>query len=191
MSAHPDTAALFSQPDLLERLGAGDSSAQRAVHASEYRSVRSVVERIVRSAPDAETIAADLFTDFFLARAGELRAAGAIPAYLRIMAVRRARRHLARTRREAPEIPHAAEQERAPVEEALDQARYARWLEDCLGTLTSRARSVLKLQYGHDLSYTEIGGHLGISKQAVGKMSLKTLAALRRCIEAHEAGGKP
>jgi DNA-directed RNA polymerase specialized sigma24 family protein len=38
------------------------------------------------------------------------------------------------------------------------------------------------------LSLSDVGARLGVSKQAVGKLSLKGLQALRECLAAREKG---
>ena len=174
----------------LDRLRAGDPAAQADVFKEHRAALQRLAACMLPAGADAEALVADLFVDFFQVYVRELRSAASIPSYLRIMVVRRAQRLKARASRHAPLPDHApADAEAKPADEALSQQTYLRWLEECLSGLSVRARSVLRLQYGHGLSFAEAGAQLGVSKQAAGKMSLKSLKALRECIAARESGG--
>lgn len=173
----------------LDRLRAGDRAAQAEVFEAHRRALVRLAASLLPPGGDAEALVADLFIDFFQVYVRELRAAQSIPAYLKIMVVRRASRLKARLARSAP-MPERepADPKPAGAEESLQQQTYLRWLEQCVAALTARSRSVLRLQFGHDLSLSDVGARLGVSKQAVGKMSLKSLQALRECLEAREKG---
>jgi RNA polymerase sigma factor (sigma-70 family) len=69
----------------------------------------------------------------------------------------------------------------------IDRSIWARWLTECLAGLGEKARRVLRMHYGHEMSYAFIAGELGGSRQAVGKMAKKSLQALRRCLQKHRA----
>ncbi|MGC4116290.1 MAG: sigma-70 family RNA polymerase sigma factor [Myxococcales bacterium] len=173
----------------LDRLRAQDPDAQAQLFEEHRRGLLRLAASLLPGG-DAEALVADLFIDFFQVYVRELRSLEAIPAYLRIMVVRRARRQKIRSARLAP-LPEkeAADPRPTTAEESLQQQTYLRWLEECVGGLTVRARSVLRLQFGHELSLSDVGAQLGVSKQAVGKMSLKGLQALRECLAAREKGG--
>jgi RNA polymerase sigma-70 factor (ECF subfamily) len=55
-------------------------------------------------------------------------------------------------------------------------------LEDCMVTLSQRAREVLRLSYAEDLSHEEIGEKLDVTPQNARVMRHRTLAALRECM---------
>ncbi len=55
-------------------------------------------------------------------------------------------------------------------------------LEDCMVTLSQRAREVLRLSYGEDLSHEEIGEKLDVTAQNARVLRHRTLAALRECM---------
>jgi RNA polymerase sigma factor (sigma-70 family) len=139
---------------------------------------------ILGSPAEAEALVADLCCDFLFRHVDSLRHGAAIPAYLRIMTVRRARRRRARLAGQVPLEPETARAEGAGEESAnADRSIWSRWLEECLARLRERARQALKLHFGHDLSYTAIAEAQGCTKQAVGKTIGKSLGALKACIE--------
>ena len=172
------------QDTLLNRLRARDHAAQAALRRSEQVTLERLVARTLGSAAEAKPLVADLFADFFWKHVDQVRTARAIPAYLRIMAIRRARRLRARQSLmvELCEEGTAATNP-VPVDDAVDRRLHLTWLSECLQRLSARARLVLKLHYGDDLSYSEVGAYQSCSKQAVGKVVAKSLEALRRCIE--------
>lgn len=177
---------LFNQA-LLDQLKAGSAVAQAQVYGALRAEVTAIGARLGLGAIDAESMAADLFIDFFFRFVQEVRAPAAIPAYLKMMAVRRGHRLKRRAEREAAtEEQDRIDPEARSPDEALELQRYLKWLDACLEGLTPRARSVLKLQYGHALSFAQAGEHLGVSKQAVHKISSKSVELLRRCIESKE-----
>jgi RNA polymerase sigma-70 factor (ECF subfamily) len=55
-------------------------------------------------------------------------------------------------------------------------------LEDCMVSLSQRAREVLRLSYGEDLSHEEIGEKLDVTAQNARVLRHRTLAALRECM---------
>jgi len=62
----------------------------------------------------------------------------------------------------------------------LDATRRAGRLQEVLEQLTPKCRAVVVLQYQHELSYQEIGDHLGISTNMVKKYLAQALAHCRR-----------
>lgn len=181
----------YNNPDLLSLLRDRDRDVQEQIWREERRRLKAVAQSILHSSDEAEALVSDLFCDFFFHYVDEVRKSRAIPAYLRIMAVRRARRLLGRARRQVPvesvESEVAGEDTSRDACDRIDRTIWYRWLEECLAGLSDRARTVIKMYYGHEMSYATIAGNLGGSKQAVGKMTLKSLEALRRCIEERRA----
>ncbi|HEY3451329.1 MAG TPA: sigma-70 family RNA polymerase sigma factor [Myxococcales bacterium] len=176
-------------PDL-DRLRAHDPAAQAALFREHRQGLQRLAACLLPPGADAEALVADLFIDFFQVYVHELRSAVAVPAYLRIMVVRRAQRLKARSARQGSlPVSEPADTQAPSPDDAAAQRTYLRWLEECLSALTARARSVLRLQYGHGLTFAEAGAQLGVSKQAAGKMSLKSVQSLRECLAARESGG--
>lgn len=180
-----DKAALRAASDArLERLKRRDSAAQAELIREETPRVVGVVGSILGKGSRADTLVADLFTDFCMHAVDRVRDGRAVPAYLRMMAVRRARREKERLERHAEWSESAGGvMPDACAEVALDAKRRRTKLARCLEGLQARSRETLRLHYGHDLSYSEIGARIGRSKQAVGKAVQKDLEALRRCLE--------
>jgi len=158
--------------------------AQQALWHREWPRLYPIALKILRSESEAEGLVADALTDFLFHHVDQLQSARAVPAYLRIMVIRRA------TRRRDQAWRHDDLDEIAPLpdpadgaDEAVDRRSWLTWLDHCLAQLKGRARQLLKLHFGHDLSYAQIGAQLEISKQAVGKAVQQSERALRRCID--------
>jgi RNA polymerase sigma factor (sigma-70 family) len=165
---------------LLTRLHDRDADAQRDVE-------RTLAPRLLRIAttrvgPDAaESLVHDAFCDFFFRYVDGLESPRAIPAYLKMMVVRRSMRAEARAAQHEPLEDRASA---GDPEGDLDERRAMDRLARCLDRLTVRAREVVKLHFGHDLSLADIGARDARSKQAVHKQLQKALTALRACVEA-------
>jgi RNA polymerase sigma factor (sigma-70 family) len=187
----PKSAAreeLYNDPEILRLLGERDSSAQETIWRQEKGRLTAIATSILRSSSEAEVLVADVFCDFLFHYADRIQDGKSIPAYLRIMTVRRARRRKDRAARHVEVEPDTIGRDTGiTFDESAESSIWSQWLEICLDGLTGRARKILKLHYGHDLSYSAIAGQLGKSKQAVGKTVLKSLEALRRCLEKHRA----
>ena len=147
-----------------------------------YRPVLMPIARsILRSSTEAENLVDEVLCDFLFHYVANLHEPRAIGAYLKSMTVRRACRLRDKLQRqtsfeeeEIPGVPGDAEPERRIL---------SRWLEKCLRRLTAKARTILRLHYGHDLSYREIGQQLGRTRQAVGISVQKSRKALQKCLE--------
>ncbi len=167
--------------DLLPRLRRREHQAQRQVYLAHQRALQVLAASVLRCAAEAEALVADVLTDFLYRYVDTLQREESIEAYLRMMTTRRARRHLdmQRRAREVNSRDMAAEPDLPAVAEG---AKWQRWVDDCLAALADKPRQLLRLHFGHDLSLSEIGQQLGITKQAVSKTVLKSLALLRRCL---------
>ena len=180
----------FDDPALLEKLQARHEPSQSALWKLMRPQLVATVTPIVGGKAVAEAVVADLLSDFLFHYVNKLRDGRAIPSYLRIMALRRSRRQQERARRHGELDPddrrHRSDD--AGPDDAIDSARWSRWLERCLGEVKGKARSILKLHYGHEMSYAEIGQRLGTSKQAAAKMGKKYLEVLRACVETQARG---
>ena len=62
-------------------------------------------------------------------------------------------------------------------------------LRDCLGTLTPRAREVVELRYGHDLSGEAVARRLDRQTDSVYRSLSRSYQHLRECIRRREAMG--
>lgn len=150
----------------------------------------AIAKKILRSDSEAEILVSDALTDFMFHHVDQLQSGRAIGSYLRIMVVRRADRRRKQAGRHASiDLLSGQSDDGVNPEDKLQHKAYLSWLERCLQQLTQRARHMLKLHFGHDLSYTQIGEQQGVSKQAVGKAVLKAEKVLRDCIERRQDGG--
>jgi RNA polymerase sigma factor (sigma-70 family) len=177
---------LYADAEVLRRLQDRDSRIQEAVWRSERSRLKAIALSILKSGEEADALVSDLFADFFYRHVNDVRSSRAIPAYLRVMAVRRARRQMGRARRQVPIEPDFPGED--PLEEKadrIDRNIWTRWLAECLSGLGRKARRILRMHYGHEMSYSVIAGELGGTKQAVGKMVKKSLEVLKRCLERH------
>jgi len=183
----------YDDPQILERLKQKDRATQEQLYRAEKSRITAIAISILRSPDHAESLVSDLFMDFFFTYVDRIREARAIPAYLRIMCQRRARRQRARMYRQVELEPDKVNYDPTDdTDEQVERRLYAQWLESCVGQLNPQTREVLKLHFGHEMSYSEVGEHQGKSKQAVGKAVLKSLDLLRDCLERKRAaaGGR-
>jgi RNA polymerase sigma factor (sigma-70 family) len=172
---------------MLSRLQRRDAEAQLAVWRAEHLPLRQLATSVLGASSDSEALVSDVFCDFFFRYVDQVRASAAIPAYLRVMVVRRARRQASKAHVCSPIQPDVLVDVSDRVAfDHLDRGQWLEWLERCLGGLTTKSRTVMKLHYGHQQSYSQIGTHLSCAKQAIGKIVLKSLEALRRCLERHQ-----
>jgi RNA polymerase sigma factor (sigma-70 family) len=178
----------YADAEVLRRLKERDSRTQVAVWRAEQSRLKAIARSILHSPEEADALVSDLFTDFFYRHVNGVRSSRAIPAYLRIMAVRRARRRMGRMRRQVPIEPDFPGENPLPENvDRIDRSIWIRWLAECLYGLGQKARRILRMHYGHEMSYAAIAGELGGSKQAVGKMIKKSQEKLRRCLQKHRA----
>jgi RNA polymerase sigma factor (sigma-70 family) len=176
---------LYTQDQTLALLKKRDRAIQEAVWRAEKPGVEAIALSILGSRADAEQLAADLFADFFYQYVDNIRSCHSIPKYLKTMAQRRSIRRREGHARLVP-LDRGGEPAEFPVtdmERDMDVQNLLRWLENCYGKLRPRSRKILKLHYGHELSYSSIAESLGNSKQAVGKTVKKGLSLLRECVE--------
>ncbi len=170
--------------DLLHRLKRRDHQTQLMVWRAEQDRLRYYARRALRCSSDVEGLVADTLCDFFCCYVDRLRNPQAISAYLRIMLVRRATHQ---NNSADQHIPLECLQSEV-IGDSLDDCGSDRsvwlgWLRACYGLLRDNVKETLKLYYGNNLTYHEIGRLQGKSKQAVGKVILGSLKTLMRCIE--------
>jgi len=176
---------------LLERWDPRDpqrvSEARRALMPSLERICRS----ILGDGPVAQEVAEDVWTDFLMEHADEVLHPSALPRYLHLMAVRRARRVQELRRRLLPLEGDPGPPEDPPEVAALlaeDERERQRRLARCMSQLTTKCRKVLRLRFHHGRTQEAIGEVFGITKQHAGRILAKALATLRRCMEVEHEG---
>ena len=191
---NPRSEHLYDDPALLGRLARRDPAAQQAVWERERPRLIVVAAAAGGSPADVDGIVADVFADFFFHYVDHLKHAAAVPAYLRIMAIRRAQRARDHALRQQALVEETLVQDdRERLERTIDEQAQLPRLAHCLEQLSPRSRAVLRLHYGQSVSYSSIGVAVGVTKQAVGKIVQRCLAALRRCLErgAQPAAARP
>lgn len=174
----------YQRVEILTQLQARDRQAQQTLWQHEQARLYAIAKKILRSDSEAESLVVDALTDFMFHHVDGLQSSRAIPSYLRIMVIRRAtRRRDQAWRHDDIDATAPLQDQSDSADEAIDQQSWRAWLEHCLQQLKGKARQVLKLHFGYELSYAQIGAQLGVSKQAVGKAVLKSERALKSCIE--------
>jgi RNA polymerase sigma factor (sigma-70 family) len=178
-----ESARARGEQNLLTRLQQRDREAQEHVFRTEHAALCSTAFGILGSKGDAAALVADVLTDFCYFYANRVKHERAVSSYLRIMVVRRSRRLLQRRSQEDDITAYdLADLGSTDVVDDLESKAWLPWLEACLSALTDRARKILRLHYSHDLAVVEVAGQLGVSKQAVSKTILSSIAQLRRCL---------
>lgn len=171
--------------EVLAGLRARDPKVQAATWRAVFPRLRRTCSAVLGDPARGEEMAQDVWLDFAYRHVDRVRHPGALYPYLRLMAVRRARRAAARRarfRREGPPPEPVGAPDERRLAEVLDSRRQADRLADCVDALTPRARQMLRLRVHREESLGAIGRAFGISKQAVDKAIRKALAALRTCL---------
>ena len=143
--------------------------------------------RISRSSVLATDTAVDLLTDFMFDHVENVRDPGGIRAYLRLMAVRRSLRKKERSLLQVPIDDRISGHSAANgVEAAAEFLHLLPRLEECLGMLTPKAQSAIRLKYTRQIPDREIGNLIGGSKQYIGRLLGRSLELLRECINGNK-----
>lgn len=173
----------------VEGLKARKPDAQLCFWTAERPVIASICMKILRNAADADEATDGVMIDFMYGEADRLEHVGAARSFLQLMATRRAIRR--RDRREThndsalPFLPDDGNED--PVERAHVAGLVPR-LDPCLGELTPKAQRVINLRYADgEITNEQIGRLVGddkpISKQYIGRLITKSLAALKICLE--------
>ncbi len=170
----------------LAGLKARDPKIQAETWRAVFPRLVAVCAAVLGDRARGEEMAQDVWIDFAYNHVDRVRHARAVYPYLRLMAVRRARRAAARRarfRREGEPPEAVGMPDERGLLGALDARLRADRLAECLDTLTPRARQMLRLRIHREDSLSAIGRAFGVSKQAVDKAIRKALSALRACLE--------
>ncbi len=178
----------YNNADVLTLLKNRNRQVQEEVYKAEKMVLEKIAGAILRSSIDAEQLVADVFTDFLFHYVDGVQQSRSIRAYLQMMTRRRAIRAREKHLSLVPLQPELrASNSAKDPEERIDDRLWRQWLDICLRRVRSSARKILKLHFGHGESYSTIGDHLGVTKQAVGKAIKKNLQVLNQCIKKHRA----
>ena len=171
---------------LLNGLRAREPRAQSAARQHLYPRVLAVCRKMLADPVLAEDTAEDIWMDFLFEHVGKVQHARALSAYLRMMTVRRCVR-IRKGRARHTDLDEVAESTGHPEDglvSAVDDQRDQDRLQACLDRLDGRARKMLRLRFHLDQTQQTIGRALGVSKQYAGRVIARSLARLRKCLEA-------
>jgi len=166
---------------------AGDRTAFASIVRAHQRSVYSLALRALRSRPEAEELAQDVFVQLYRSL-DRVQSTMHLASWLRRTATHRVIDRVRRRKR----IPELRPVETISGDDALlatesgDDPVLARQLNLLLGTLPLMPRLVLLLRFQEDLEPAEIAEELAIPVNTVKSHLKRSLERLRmRCREAH------
>jgi RNA polymerase sigma-70 factor, ECF subfamily len=166
----------LSDQALCARLGQGDRTALRELHARHAGAVFALALRLLRSRAEAEDVVQETFIEAWRRADRYQPARAAVAAWLATIAKSRAIDRLRRTDAltratdglSAPEAPSSPEGE-------VDDARNRQRLAQAVELLPSTAREVLDLAWREGLSQSEIAARTGLP---LGTVKTRTRLAL-------------
>lgn len=170
---------------MLERLRARDPGAQQELRKRLFGKVKAVCLKVLQNKELAEETAEDIWMDFVYQHVDKVQEEHALGAYLRMMTVRRCvriRQWQARHDELADQAALSAGSEQDAVN-SLDEMNQVELLERCFSRLSPKVRRVLRLRYFSEMTQDAIGQALGVSKQYVNKVLMKSLEKIRACME--------
>lgn len=117
----------------------------------------------------------------------------AVASYLRLMAVRRARRLKTLQNRHETVCEERAgpENQEQAMAEAIDAPARRACLSRCVEAQDQKSRQMLRMRFYAERSVTEIGREMGVSKQYVSRIMRRALEALRGCVSRCESQRGP
>lgn len=151
--------------------------------------IESLAAHILGSRTLAKETAQDVLSDFVVHHQAKLRTPQACEAYLQILTVRRCRRlkfqQIRHVDLDAAGASLASEEPSPELQlmEADDAETNRRKLAGCMEKLDPNAIRLLRLRYHLGLTQDAIGRQLGVSKQYVGRILARAVAALKSCVE--------
>jgi RNA polymerase sigma-70 factor (ECF subfamily) len=173
-----------SDPELLERLRAGDQNAFDSLFRSHYPQLVRVAEAMLRERASAEETVQDVMLELWRRRES-LIVETSIRAYLFRATRNRALNRIRHERVQRASEPELARQSFAQpadaklIEEEIDGA-----LQHALDSLPARCREVFELSRIHGLKYAEIAHTLDISVKTVEAQMGKALRIMRERLSA-------
>lgn len=154
-----------------------------------FHRLRAVCAHVLHDRVRAEDLAEDVLMDFAFEHVDRVEHPRAVPSYLRLMAVRRARRIKQKQNRHeevSPERTSGVDEERALVT-AIDAPARKACLSRCIDAQDKKARTMLRLRFYNERTVTDIGREMGVSKQYVSRIMRRALDALRGCVSRCES----
>lgn len=171
----------------LARLKARDPRAQARFYAAHRARVEAMCARVVGAGAGAGELATDILGDFLFQYVDGVESPRAVHTYLKLMATRRSLRWVRKGSR-AEEVSEdlAVDDPHAATDQAIWTEELAPRLTTCLERLTPKAREVLQLRFGTELTNEAIGGLLGGSKQYIGRLIKESTEKLKKCLDAKD-----
>ena len=170
--------------DVIQRVGAGDRAAFRALVERYQGPLYTFVLRMVRRPAIAEELVQESFVRAFRA-APRFKPAASVSTWLFHIAARLAMNEAARAHHHhelAGDVPDVPTEVRGPLEE-LEQKELSWTIEEALAQLPPQQRAAVVLARFEDMPYREIGKVLEVSTGAVDGLlqrARQTLARLLR-----------
>lgn len=179
----------MNDDELLRRLKRRDGRAQLELRKRMFHRLLAVCTHILGDRVRAEDLAEDVLMDFVFEHVDRVEHPRAVASYLRLMAVRRARRiRQKQNRHESVRVDRARPvDEESSMVEAIDAPNRQACLAKCIDQQDKKARQMLRLRFYNEMSVTDIGRQMGVSKQYVSRIMKRALEALRGCVSRCES----
>lgn len=169
--------------DELARLRRREPAAQARFFRAFRDRLEQLCARVLGKNGDAQELAADVLGDFLYTYVDGVTTPRAVPTYLKLMATRRSlRMHKAKERSDEIE-DDLLHDDTAPPDQAIWARQVMPKLDHCMGILTPKAREVLRLRFGTELTNEAIGEIVGGSKQYIGRLIKESTEKLKACLE--------
>jgi RNA polymerase sigma-70 factor, ECF subfamily len=176
-----------SDNDLLQRIGAGDQLALKALYARHHVKIFRFAMRLLRSETSAEDVVSEVFIDAWRNAA---HFEGRSEASTWLLAITRNKAYsILRRRRESELDENAAaeiEDQSDTPEVTLQKKNKGDLLRGCLGQLSAAHREVVDLIYYHDKSVEEVAEIVGAPE---GTVKTRMFHARKRLSELAKAAG--
>lgn len=156
--------------DLLTRLKNGDESAFKQIYLKWHKPIYLLMFKIMRSEPDAEDVAQDVFAHLWSMRE-KIEPSKNIKALLFIIARRSA---INLSRRAGLHLDYLSEVDVSPKldinpAELLEARETALLMQIAIEKMSARQRQVFSLYYNENLTSSEIASRLGLTQENVRK----------------------
>lgn len=158
-----------------------------------FHRLKAVCAHVLGDRVRAEDLAEDVLMDFAFEHVDRVEHPRAVASYLRLMAVRRARRIKQKQNRhdtDSLERTSGVDEEGMMVA-AIDTPNRVACLAECIDAQDKKARTMLRLRFHAERSVTDIGREMGVSKQYVSRIMRRALEALRGCVSRCESQRSP
>lgn len=170
--------------ELVVGLGLRDQSALATLYDLTFARVHALASAILRSAPDAEEVVCDTYSQAWADAGRYDRSRGSVLAWLLTMCRSRALDRLRQRRAGHVELEAAAElaDDGPPPEDLLSLAQEGTRVHAALATLAPERRELVALAFLHGLSHPEIAERTGLPLGTVKSHVRRALTQLREVL---------